>query len=326
MPKRTIRRATAGAALGLLVPLFAARGDDDAASPATITSTTVASPTTTTDGGGLSEAAALDVVRTFAEDQVGMVDPVVGSFETDDDAPPRATVEVRTRREGGAEDPTLTPTVVRLVGDGDQWRIVSASGDFLSIESPPEGTRLSAGFVTPSGRASAFEGTVVVQALLGTQVLGEQVTTAEGIEDAPWSARVETGTAATGDGYIFAFTTAGTEQGPPVFALVPVVFGPDSGGAALPTEPQAYAQAALDAWSADDAATLERLATPDAVESLGQFDLGGQSWTTPECEGAAGSTYCTWTSATAKVVLRVGNEAASTGQPQAVIEAEVTVE
>ncbi|HEX7096605.1 MAG TPA: hypothetical protein VF183_12025 [Acidimicrobiales bacterium] len=234
MPISPPRRAGT-LALGSLVVLMLVTGcgDDDtpaitgttAAPETTVGSTTSAAPTTTTVS---LEQAALDLVRTFAEEEVGMVDPVVGPFAAAD-ADGTATVEVRPRREGGAEDPSLPATVVTLREGSDGWEIESATGPLLRIDSPPPGQVLSAGFVTPSGVATAFEGTVVVSALVGSpsgwRELGQEVTTAEGIEDAPWSARVETGTEATGPGFVLATTTAGTESGPPAFALVPVRWG-----------------------------------------------------------------------------------------------------
>jgi hypothetical protein len=223
---RRVGRGTAlGPALLALVLLgLAGCGDDDGAAPE---ATTTSAPASTTTDLAVNPTAddAIATVRSFAEDQVGMVDPVVELSGIDEGTPRQATVEVRTRREGGAEDPTLTPTVVQLVEDGDVWRIDSATSEFLTFDSPPPGTRLIAGFVTPSGFATAFEGTVIVQALLDGEVLGDEIATAEGSEDAFWAARVELGTEARGEGYILAFTTAGTEQGPPVFALVPVAFG-----------------------------------------------------------------------------------------------------
>jgi hypothetical protein len=226
MTERRWRRASAALVLAAMTIVGCGDDDDDGSGTTTAPPTSSeATTTTSTTIVGPAEDAVATTVRTFAEDVVGMVDPVIGPVTLHDGAPAQATVEVRTRREGGAEDDSLPPTVVELTADGDGWRIVSATGPDLTIDSPPAGMRLSAGFVTPSGRATAYEGTVVVQALLGTEVLGEEVTTAEGIDDAPWSARVETGVEAQGDGWILAFTTAGTELGAPVFALVPVTFG-----------------------------------------------------------------------------------------------------
>jgi hypothetical protein len=240
-PRRGTRRTTrarhaAVAALLVTLALAACSDDDDDSAPTTTgvsTTVTTAAPTTTsTTVPGPSTTAELSadaqrmraVVFDFAEDQVGMVEPVVGELTIQDGSPRTGRAKVWPRREDGSMDLSLPSTQVELVAEGDTWRIVSATSENLTIESPPEGMSLIAGFVTPSGRATAFEGTVVVQALVGTDVVAEVVTTAEGIEDAPWAARLELGQA-RGDGYILAFTTAGTSRGAPVFAAVPVVIG-----------------------------------------------------------------------------------------------------
>lgn len=228
-------RRGAGASALVLVLALAGCGDDDgpastgttgAPSTTAAPSTTTSEPTAPTTTVPNDEAAALELVRAFATDEAGMVDPVVGPFASAPGEPGAATVEVRTRREGGGEDPSLPPTIVTLVADDDGWRIESATGPNLRFDSPPPGQVLSAGFVTPSGFATAFEGTVVVRALVetpsGWRELGRQVATAEGLEDAFWAARIETGHDAEGPGFLLATTTSGTDLGPPVFALVPV--------------------------------------------------------------------------------------------------------
>jgi hypothetical protein len=223
MVKRRAGRPAAVVVVLLTVLTLVGCSDDDSTSGAP--ASTAIADTTTTSANGSDANVVTAIVTAFAERQVGMVDPVMGDVVIEDGEPARATVEVRTRREGGGADDTLTPTIVSLVADGGTWKITTATSPDLVIESPPSGMRLSAGFVTPSGRATAFEGTVVVQALLGPDVLGEAVTTAEGTQDAPWAARIQTGVEATGEGWILAYTTAGTDNGPPVFALVPVVYG-----------------------------------------------------------------------------------------------------
>ena len=152
-----------------------------------------------------------------------MVDPVVGPFAPGE-TQGTATVEVRPRREDGTEDLSLTPTIVTLGAVGDGWHIESATSEAVTFDSPPANMRLIAGFVSPSGTASAFEGTVIVQALLGPDVIDEQTATAFGTDNGMWATRLELGRA-SGDGYLLAFTTAGTERGAPAFALVPVAFG-----------------------------------------------------------------------------------------------------
>lgn len=102
---------------------------------------------------------------------------------------------------------------------------------------------------------------------------------------------------------------------------------PDPATGALPTDAQSYAQALIDAWQAGDRAAADRLGDPDEVEDLfEEDDLRG----TPafvSCEGAAGSSYCTWQGTGNEgawtVQVRVGNEAVSQGQERAVTEIEV---
>jgi hypothetical protein len=224
MPRRNACAIGALAVTALLAVTACGDDDEPTTNPTTTTVAPDATTSTSTTTAPSDEDAVRSVVQTFAEEQVGMVDPVVEPITIRESSPRQASAEVRTRREGGGADPSLTPTVVELVEDGGTWRIESASSEHLAFDSPPPGQRLSAGFVTPSGTATAFEGTVVVQALLGTEVIDEVVTTAEGIEDAAWAARLELGSA-RGAGHLLAFTTAGTELGPPVFALVPVLYG-----------------------------------------------------------------------------------------------------
>jgi hypothetical protein len=88
-----------------------------------------------------------------------------------------------------------------------------------------------------------------------------------------------------------------------------------------PNSPAGLAIAAFNAWVARDVTTLERLTSATAAQVLLAREAKDNVWVGPTCEGAAGSTYCTWTAERARLVLRVGNEAASTGQTHAVVEA-----
>lgn len=92
-----------------------------------------------------------------------------------------------------------------------------------------------------------------------------------------------------------------------------------------PTEPDAYATALIEAWSTGDAATAEVLATDEAFDALFAFESGGPgTWALDGCEGAAGSSYCTFRAGgDPTVVVRVLNEPASQGQPDAVTEVQV---
>jgi hypothetical protein len=90
----------------------------------------------------------------------------------------------------------------------------------------------------------------------------------------------------------------------------------------LPTDPQAYATATFRAWLAGNEARLSRLAAPPVADFLlARAPESTSGWSGPECEGAAGSTYCTWTRPETDIVIRVANEAASQGQTHAVTSA-----
>jgi hypothetical protein len=89
------------------------------------------------------------------------------------------------------------------------------------------------------------------------------------------------------------------------------------------TSPSQYAQTAFDAWVRADRIELEKRGTPEVADML-----EARPWTWDDewdeqndCEGAAGSTYCTWTGKSAQLTLRVVGERASAGEPHAVIEA-----
>jgi hypothetical protein len=89
------------------------------------------------------------------------------------------------------------------------------------------------------------------------------------------------------------------------------------------TSPSQYAQTAFDAWVRADRIELEKRGTPEVADML-----EARPWTWDDewdeqndCEGAAGSTYCTWTGTSAHVTLRVASEQAAAGEPHAVIEA-----
>jgi hypothetical protein len=93
-------------------------------------------------------------------------------------------------------------------------------------------------------------------------------------------------------------------------------------GPAIPTNAEDYAVAFVDAWEHGDHDTALVLGTQEAVDTLFALESGGPgTWTLDHCEGAAGSSFCTFTAGGDPTVLvRVANEAASQGAPQAVIE------
>lgn len=89
--------------------------------------------------------------------------------------------------------------------------------------------------------------------------------------------------------------------------------------------PERYASTAFAAWRRGDVATLDRYAAGAVVDLLAaRAPESAGGWGQPVCEGAAGSTYCTWSRSETQVTLRVANEAASQGLPGAVTFASFT--
>jgi len=95
----------------------------------------------------------------------------------------------------------------------------------------------------------------------------------------------------------------------------------------FPTNALDYADALVVAWGEGDASGMKDFAGPEAVDALKDYGMpGGSGWKQTDSDSGAGSTFVTYENADdgAKVELRVGNEAASNGQPQAVNEAKFT--
>lgn len=124
-------------------------------------------------------------------------------------------------------------------------------------------------------------------------------------------------------------TSAPTTVPATVPATEPTVPGAGDGegdGPGIPTDPAAYATALVEAWATGDTATARVLATQEAVDALFAYDPGGPGlWQLEGCEGAAGSSYCTFRAGgDPTVVVRVGNEAAAHASPEAVTEVRVS--
>ena len=109
-------------------------------------------------------------------------------------------------------------------------------------------------------------------------------------------------------------------------ALVLVLRDDDSGSgsgtsnttsaSAAPTTPEGYAQALYAAWKAGDRNAAAKVASPEAVNQIFQFpyqpiqtNAGPQDpYQFRGCEGAAGSTFCTWAGQdNAQIVEQVRN-------------------
>jgi hypothetical protein len=92
---------------------------------------------------------------------------------------------------------------------------------------------------------------------------------------------------------------------------------------AIPSDPAEYATALIRAWELGDAPVAEVFATDDAFNQLFAFEGAGAPgvWQLVRCEGAAGSTYCTFNAGgDPTLVVRVVNELAAQSSPDAVTE------
>lgn len=218
------------------------------------------------EGGDSRFGDAAATAAAFARDQVGMLDPVVGEVEHDEDG--EATVELRPRGEGGGPAPEGGPvTVVSLrsypTGGATVWTVVGARSPNIVVDEPAPGAEVGAGserVLRVRGRGTGYEGTVravVLQDGLGpSDALGEAV----GImgswgEVGPLSLDVTFRTPTEAGGALFVTTDTGLDGvGVPELTAVRLHFdevaappatdpaGPGSGGpcvtVGLPGEPE----------------------------------------------------------------------------------------
>ena len=88
---------------------------------------------------------------------------------------------------------------------------------------------------------------------------------------------------------------------------------------AIPRAAQDYGTAFVTAWVGGDRARATQLGTESAVKAA----FANRVEAMPRfvrCEGAAGSSYCTWAGDEYTLQVRLGNELASRGEPHAVTE------
>jgi hypothetical protein len=100
---------------------------------------------------------------------------------------------------------------------------------------------------------------------------------------------------------------------PPVSPVTPAENRP------IPGNSQAYAQDFVTAWVRRDGARADQLAVQAAVRTAFAHRLADAP-SLQRCEGAAGSSYCTFNGPGYSVIVRVLNDLASRSQPHAVIE------
>ncbi|HMJ77032.1 MAG TPA: hypothetical protein VK507_13735 [Iamia sp.] len=102
--------------------------------------------------------------------------------------------------------------------------------------------------------------------------------------------------------------SSSTSETPPDTAE-PTSAPEDGGEAPPPADAEAWAAELVRAWGSGDRDRAGQLAVPEVVEQLFvHADPGGDDWEAAGCDGAAGTIYCTFTSASR-------GERLATGQP-----------
>ncbi|HEX5427940.1 MAG TPA: hypothetical protein VFX00_06435 [Pedococcus sp.] len=107
-----------------------------------------------------------------------------------------------------------------------------------------------------------------------------------------------------------------TATAPPTTASTPP---PGRDSAPLPDNARDYAGAFVTAWAERDKPRAEQLATPTVVQTTFASSVPTPPRLTG-CEGAAGSSYCTYEGDEYTMTVRVQNEMASRRAPHAVTE------
>jgi hypothetical protein len=97
-------------------------------------------------------------------------------------------------------------------------------------------------------------------------------------------------------------TTTPTTTSPPT---TPPTAPPTTPTTAPPTSAEQCAQALFTAWANANQAAAPDCAPAATVQEIFSQPYNG-AYTGPDCEGAAGSVYCTWTGAV-KVIIQVQN-------------------
>jgi hypothetical protein len=99
-------------------------------------------------------------------------------------------------------------------------------------------------------------------------------------------------------------TTSATPSTSPVTVSVPVTSPPTTAGSTV--EPQQCAEALFSAWAAGNQSAAPSCASSGAVQQMFSvpFAAGYQG---PNCQGAAGSVFCTWTGGGPVITMEVRN-------------------
>lgn len=149
----------------------------------------------------------VEAARGFAEEFLGMTDPIVGEFLAGDLR--SGEVEVRSIE-------TFTPTLVsvRLLGDDGAWWVTGSSTPNILVDEPSWNDAIGSPLVV-AGRAVAFEGTVEVLIVadgIDEPIFTDFVTAAGGPGDpGPFEDEFEWANPGTGSGSLV-FRTVGSED------------------------------------------------------------------------------------------------------------------
>jgi hypothetical protein len=214
---RLVRRILPAFVLAVLVLGAAGCGRDHGVpapageEPAVATPTTPAptSPAAAKPGPGAAKAAALAFMG-----ELGMRDPVAGSFRATGSA--TGEVTIHPRREDGR--PLDRPTTwVQLHRYTNGWVVTGARArNAIEVEQPRAFARISSP-VTVSGLANAYEGTVLVAVLEDRRgpdrVLGKGFVTGGAVELAPFSGRIAFGAPSADAGWLVFSGGTGVDDG-----------------------------------------------------------------------------------------------------------------
>jgi hypothetical protein len=214
--------------------------DDTTTTTVTTTTTTGPGDTTTTLPGDPTEnelaltvwpwvgtdtryADPVDAATAFAEEYLGMTDPLVGDFRQGDAL--SGEVEVRSVE-------TFTPTLVslRMFGRAGTWWVLGAATADIEVDEPPADAVVSSP-LTVSGRSVAFEGTVQVT----IRVDGDDEPVFEGFvtggaapgDSAPFEETFEWDAPESGRGQLVFFTVSSDDGRVLQATVVRVTFGSD---------------------------------------------------------------------------------------------------
>jgi len=88
----------------------------------------------------------------------------------------------------------------------------------------------------------------------------------------------------------------------------------------VPTTGLSYAELFVSYWVQGDRGGAEQLGTPEAVSAIFAAETPAAAPALRDCEGAAGTSYCTFDGVGYTLIVRLGNEPVHLGELHAVIE------